>query len=121
MPTDQTTGSKSPTHLALPGARSALVLLLLINLFNYIDRQVLATVVDFIQGMERQFHDPEFTRRYGGLIVAHLPVPWIYDGAQTPLEPRAFFLLWRSSLIRVSGLFVGTGKIGEFIPNRLNF
>ena len=49
MPTDQTTGSKSPTHLALPGARSALVLLLLINLFNYIDRQVLATVVDFIQ------------------------------------------------------------------------
>jgi len=34
---------------ALPGARAALVLLLLINLFNYIDRQVLAAVVDFIQ------------------------------------------------------------------------
>jgi len=34
---------------AFPGARAALVLLLLINLFNYIDRQVLATVVDFIQ------------------------------------------------------------------------
>jgi MFS family permease len=33
----------------LPGARAALVLLLLINLFNYIDRQVLAAVVDFIQ------------------------------------------------------------------------
>ena len=33
----------------LPGARPALVLLLLINLFNYIDRQVLAAVVDFIQ------------------------------------------------------------------------
>ncbi len=32
-----------------PGARSALVLLLLINLFNYIDRQVLAAVVDFIE------------------------------------------------------------------------
>jgi len=32
-------------HPALPGARSALVLLLLINLFNYIDRQVLAAVV----------------------------------------------------------------------------
>ena len=30
---------------ALPGARPALVLLLLINLFNYIDRQVLAAVV----------------------------------------------------------------------------
>jgi len=33
------------THAALPGARSALALLLFINLFNYIDRQVLAAVV----------------------------------------------------------------------------
>ena len=40
-----TPSSSSP----LPGARAALVLLLLINLFNYIDRQVLAAVVDFIQ------------------------------------------------------------------------
>jgi len=32
-----------------PGARPALVLLLLINLFNYIDRQVLAAVVDPIR------------------------------------------------------------------------
>src|ERR1017187_3973638 len=32
-----------------PGARLALVLLLLINLFNYIDRRVLATEVDYIQ------------------------------------------------------------------------
>ena len=36
------TNSPSP---ALPGARPALVLLLAINLFNYIDRQVLAAVV----------------------------------------------------------------------------
>lgn len=33
----------------LPGARLALALLLLINLFNYIDRQVLAAVVDDIE------------------------------------------------------------------------
>ena len=32
-----------------PGARSALLLLLFINLFNYIDRQVLAAVVDPIK------------------------------------------------------------------------
>jgi MFS family permease len=40
-------GSTSPEHRAIPfaGARSALVLLLLINLFNYIDRNVLAAVV----------------------------------------------------------------------------
>ena len=37
--------AKSP----MPGARAALLLLLCINLFNYIDRQVLAAVVDFIQ------------------------------------------------------------------------
>lgn len=78
-------------------------------------------VVDFIQGMERLFHDPAFTRRYAGLIVAHLPTPWIYDGAQTPIEPRAFFLLWRSSLVRVNGAFVGTDKIGHFVHNGYNY
>jgi MFS family permease len=36
----------SDRETVFPGARSALVLLLLINLFNYIDRQVLAAVVD---------------------------------------------------------------------------
>jgi len=34
----------------LPGARAALLLLLSINLFNYIDRQVLAAVVENIEG-----------------------------------------------------------------------
>src|SRR5258708_3876419 len=34
---------------ALPGARGALMLLLFINLFNYIDRQVLAAVVPEIR------------------------------------------------------------------------
>jgi MFS family permease len=42
--TDSSEGSGRAT--AFPGARAALVLLLLINLFNYIDRQVLAAVVD---------------------------------------------------------------------------
>lgn len=36
-------------HSPLPGARTALVLLLSINLFNYIDRQVLAAVVPQIK------------------------------------------------------------------------
>lgn len=47
LPTDTTAGRGRSTPF--PGARAALVLLLLINLFNYIDRQVLATVVDYIQ------------------------------------------------------------------------
>ena len=33
----------------LPGARLALILLLIINLFNYIDRQVLAAVLPEIE------------------------------------------------------------------------
>ena len=41
-----------PAVRPLPGARSALVLLLAINLFNYIDRQVLAAVVP---GVRRAF------------------------------------------------------------------
>lgn len=42
-----TTPARAPVARAapFPGARAALVLLLLINLFNYIDRQVLAAVV----------------------------------------------------------------------------
>lgn len=44
-PSTTSTGRDQP----FPGARSALVLLLLINLFNYIDRQVLAAVVDPIK------------------------------------------------------------------------
>lgn len=42
MPSD-VSGSPGPPA-ALPGARSALILLLVINLFNYIDRQILAAV-----------------------------------------------------------------------------
>jgi MFS transporter, Spinster family, sphingosine-1-phosphate transporter len=39
-----TTAAPGPVQAALPGARTALLLLLAINLFNYIDRQVLAAV-----------------------------------------------------------------------------
>jgi MFS family permease len=40
-----TTASAADRRTPLPGARAALVLLLAINLFNYIDRQVLAAVL----------------------------------------------------------------------------
>lgn len=44
MASDQTPDTPSTTQSALPGARTALGLLLAINLFNFIDRQVLAAV-----------------------------------------------------------------------------
>src|SRR5262245_53507343 len=41
----------APPHepAALPGARHALLLLVLINLFNYIDRQILAAVEPYVR------------------------------------------------------------------------
>ena len=41
--------TRAPGSGPLPGARAALLLLLCINLFNYIDRQVLAAVVPGIR------------------------------------------------------------------------
>src|SRR5712691_11555887 len=50
MTATQSSATESPARTtAFPGARAALVLLLLINLFNYIDRQVLAAVVDSVK------------------------------------------------------------------------
>jgi MFS family permease len=49
---------------ALPGARSALVLLLCINLFNYIDRYVLAAVVPQIKN---SFFGPDGAQAGAGL------------------------------------------------------
>src|SRR4051794_38875909 len=41
-------GDRGPAG-PLPGARSALILLLAINLFNYVDRQVLAAVLPEVE------------------------------------------------------------------------
>src|SRR5712692_6982580 len=46
---DYEKGASTPRTGPLPGARAALLLLLSINLFNYIDRQVLAAVVPEIR------------------------------------------------------------------------
>src|SRR6185503_10506429 len=61
----------SPRTDPLPGARTALVLLLLINLFNYIDRQVLAAVLPEIQ---KTFlpNDPNADQKAGWLATAFL-------------------------------------------------
>lgn len=65
-------GSVSPDHAPLspssagetplPGARTALILLLLINLFNYIDRQVLAANVTPIERQLLPYREPDAVR-----------------------------------------------------------
>lgn len=51
---------------ALPGARHALILLVLINLFNYIDRQVLAAVEPHVR--KEFFGDDPSEKRERGLV-----------------------------------------------------
>jgi MFS family permease len=51
-----------PAEMPLPGARTALILLLLINLFNYIDRQVLAANVTPIERQLLPFREPDSVR-----------------------------------------------------------
>jgi MFS family permease len=51
----------------LPGARAALLLLLSINLFNYVDRQVLAAVVPSIRPMTENLGDSPLTGLFSWL------------------------------------------------------
>ena len=51
----------------LPGARMALALLLSINLFNYIDRQVLAAVVPYIRPLAQNLGDSPLAHLLNGL------------------------------------------------------
>jgi MFS family permease len=59
----------------LPGARSTLILLIAINLFNYIDRQVLAAVEPDIRRdllLSNDAHDPNAKAKMGLLSTAFL-------------------------------------------------
>jgi MFS transporter, Spinster family, sphingosine-1-phosphate transporter len=71
--------SAAPPHRGpaspLPGARASLALLLAINMFNYIDRQVLAAVVPLIATDFFQVYDPTDDRtdaKMGSLALAFM-------------------------------------------------
>jgi MFS family permease len=116
----------------LPGARPALVLLLLINLFNYIDRYVLAAVEpniahDFFGKTE----DAATLAKMGSLATAFLisymvtaPIfGWMADRMSRWLLVGVSVLLWSVatgasglaatfSLLLITRLFVGVGEAG---------
>lgn len=64
--------SPLPAERPLPGARMALILLLLINLFNYIDRQVLAANLPPIESQLLPPHSLENEERLGDLATAFM-------------------------------------------------
>jgi MFS family permease len=92
----------------LPGARAALVLLLCINLFNYIDRQVLAAVVrpietDYFPGStaEQQETTPDkFMRAKVGILQTAFMVSYML------LAPAFGWLADRTSRWRLIGYAV---------------
>jgi len=66
------TGAEAPARdIPVPGARHALLLLVLINLFNYIDRQVLAAVEPQIRG--EILIDHSYCAGLVGVAVSPLP------------------------------------------------
>lgn len=90
-----------PTAAPLPGARPALILLLLINLFNYLDRYVLAAVEPFAQPALLP-DDPHAGAKMGLLPLAFLvtymvlsPVfGWLGDRTSRWLLVGVGVILW---------------------------
>ncbi|HEY7425203.1 MAG TPA: MFS transporter [Gemmataceae bacterium] len=75
LPESHVTGKTSQTasrDAPLPGARMALVLLLLINLFNYIDRQVLAANLTPIEAQLLPEGGKDNAERLGNLALAFM-------------------------------------------------
>ncbi len=74
MPTGAVSTSTGDSDQPLPGARSALALLLAINLFNYIDRQVLSSVLPRLQldGTIIHPNDPDAQFKLGLLTSAFM-------------------------------------------------
>ena len=105
-----------PSSQPLPGARGALVLLLLINLFNYIDRQVLAAVepkiaADFFGKTESAMTLAKMGSLTSAFFFSYMilaPVfGWLADRMSRWLLVGVSVLLW-------SGATAGSGLAGTF-------
>ena len=128
---DATLGHDTTRDRPAPGARGALALLLAINLFNYIDRYILAAVEPEIQ---KQFFRPDDRNAealMGSLatafIVSYLVMAplfgWLADRTSRWLLVGVSVMLWSLAsgasglagfftMLLVTRLFVGVGEAG---------
>jgi MFS family permease len=74
-------------EIPLPGARTALLLLLLINLFNYIDRQVLAANVTPIERQLLPYREPDAVRLTSTVGLLASPAAYAPLTAAAALNP----------------------------------
>jgi MFS family permease len=93
----------------LPGARHALILLLLINLFNYIDRQVLSAVLPRIKDAFLA-DDPNATTKLGALTTAFMIAYMVLSPLFGWLGDR--YSRWKLIAIGVVLWSVATGASG---------
>jgi MFS family permease len=124
-------GQSPEADIVLPGARSSLVLLLLINLFNYIDRYVLAAVEPAIRDEFFRADDPKALAKMGSLATAFMvsymvAAPlfgWLADRMSRWLLVGVGVILWSLAsggsglapafgILLITRLFVGIGEAG---------
>jgi MFS family permease len=120
-----------PSPRSLPGARAALTLLLAINLFNYVDRYVLAAVEPKVQETFFRHDDPNAEAMMGGLATAFTVTymvlaplcGWLADRVSRWLIVGASVILWSLAtgasglaltfgMLLVTRMFVGVGEAG---------
>jgi hypothetical protein len=59
-------------------------------------------------------HSKQFEKHYPGKKTAWRSWNWIYADTHLPFDPRKIVLAFRSSTIKVYGVFLGTDKMGHF-------
>lgn len=78
-------------------------------------RRSFRPTLSLIDDIERMVYSPVLCDQYPGLITGYKRFSCIYDHASFVLDPRQIFKLWRASIIKINGTYLGTDKIGHFI------
>jgi MFS family permease len=78
----------TPSDVPLPGARTALIVLLLINLFNYIDRQILAANVPGIEKQLLPYRESDAVRLSSTIGLLASPSAYSPLTAAAALNPQ---------------------------------